>query len=184
MLAIVAKKIMDNQLKELLLKNCFEVFTIKPKFNLDLSELNTKLHQLQKKYHPDNWINNDLAVQALGVSAHINSCYTNLKKPLSRAISLLEINGYALDLAKNTSLPPNFLMEQMELHELIDEAGTSIDKLEALEEIISDKQESLSAELSLNFEQENYTEAVELTKQFGFYQRLLNSITDKITLTY
>ena len=181
---LVAKKNMDNQLKELLLKNCFEVFAIQPKFNINLAELNTKLHQLQKRYHPDNWIDSELSAQVLSASAHVNSCYTSLKKPLSRAISLLEINGYTLDLGKNTSLPSKFLMQQMELHELIDEAGTSIEKLEELEQVISEKQKSLIAELNLSFEHAHYTEAIELTKQLGFYQRLLNSITDKITLTY
>ncbi len=173
-----------HELKEWLGKNCFDIFGITATFNIDLQQLNSTLHLLQKKFHPDNWINHDLSAMALCASAYINSCYDKLKSPLSRSCVLLELKGYPLDLAKDTGLPKEFLMEQMEIHENIDEAGNDIVKLEQMEQIIMAKEQSLIRDLEAKFEQQQFANALELTKQLRFYHRLLNTIADKITLTY
>ncbi len=170
-------KLMNN-IKQILKKNCYDIFEIEPQFAIDTALLSTKLHQLQKEFHPDNAINNELSTNL--ASAHINNCYTTLKNPLNRSIALLEVNGYLLDLAKDTQLPLEFLGEQMELHELIDEANGNISALEELEQTINDKQKQLLVSLSDTFINKDFQEALNLTKQLGFYTRLLNSIADKI----
>ena len=68
----------------------------------------------------------------------------------------------------------------MELHELIDDANGNISSLEELEKTINDKQKQLLDSLSDTFINKNFQEALNLTKQLGFYTRLLNSIADKI----
>ena len=167
-----------NNLEQILKKNCFELFAIEPEFIIDTAILSSKLHQLQKEFHPDNTINNELSTNL--VSAHINSCYTTLKNPLNRSIALLEVHGYPLDLAKDTQLPLEFLGEQMELHEQIDETNGNISALEELEQAINNKQKKLLDSLSDTFINKDFQEALNLTKQLGFYTRLLNSIADKI----
>ena len=167
-----------NNIEQILKKNCFELFGIEPEFIINTAILSTKFHQLQKEFHPDNTINNELSTNL--VSAHINSCYTTLKNPLNRSIALLEVLGYHLDLAKDTKLSLEFLGEQMELHELIDDANGNISSLEELEKTINDKQKQLLDSLSDTFINKNFQEALNLTKQLGFYTRLLNSIADKI----
>lgn len=167
-----------NNVEQILKKNCFEIFEIQPQFVIDTAILSTKLHQLQKEFHPDNTINNELSTNL--VSAHINSCYTTLKNPLSRSIALLDVYGYPLDLAKDTQLPLEFLGEQMELHELIDEANGNILALEELEQTINNKQKQLIDSLLDTFTNKDFQEALNLTKQLGFYTRLLNSIADKM----
>ena len=156
----------------ILKQNCFEVF------NFEVASLNVKFHDLQKQFHPDNSINNDLASGL--ISSHINNCYSTLKNPLKRSIALLEILGLNLDLSKDTSLPLEFLSEQMELHELIDEANDNIVFLEDLEHQINLLQKKLLDNLKNKFVIKDYKEALNLTKQLGFYTRLLNSIADKI----
>jgi molecular chaperone HscB len=170
---------MNDNIKEILKQNCFEVFGIEPGFEIDISKLNTKLHELQKEFHPDNWINNELSTLAVSVSSHINSSYTELKNPLTRSIALLELNNHPLDLAHDTALPMEFLTEQMELHELIEDAKDDLTKLEELEQDIIRKQKILLNNLSQKFAAKDYLQALTLTKQLGFYTRLLNSIADK-----
>ena len=163
---------------DILKQNCFEVFGLAPEFEIQTSNLNAKLHELQKQFHPDNSLNNDLATDL--ISSHINSCYSTLKSPLNRSIALLETLGFSLDLSKDTSLPIEFLGEQMELHEQIDDANDNISVLEDLEHTIMLKQKNLLDTLKSKFANKDYQEALNLTKQLGFYTRLLNSIADKI----
>ncbi len=176
--ARVSRSKLMNNVESILKKNCFEIFEIEPQFVIDTARLSTKLYQLQKEFHPDNTINNELSTDL--VSAHINSCYTTLKIPLNRSIALLKIYGYPLDLAKDTQLPLEFLSEQMELHELIDEANSNILLLEELEQIINNKHKQLLDSLKDTFIHKDFQKALNLTKQLGFYTRLLNSIADKI----
>lgn len=164
--------------------NCFELLNLPVNYKIDYNQLNIQLHILQKKFHPDNWVNNDSSSSSLIVSAHINSCYTTLKNPLYRAITLLNIKGFPLDLTKDTVVPQKFLMEQMELHELINDAYEDLDKLEEIEKSIIDKQNTLITKLEEKFDLELYLDAQELTKQLKFYNRLLNSINDKISKAY
>ena len=176
---------MSNQeLNKILEQNCFEVFGLTTGFDINPAELNAKLHSLQKEFHPDNWINNVAATDALNASSHINSCYAKLKNPLERALLILSLNSYPLDLARDTDLPEQFLFEQMEFHEQIDEAGENSDKLEIIEHTVTAKQKDVIDKLSIEFAKHNYTGALELTKQLGFYQRLFNQISDKISLIY
>lgn len=171
-----------NELKEVLSKNAFGVFRIQPSFIIDLAALTAMHHRLQKLYHPDNWINSDVASLIVSVSAHVNTSYTKLKNPLERAMLLLELSGYRLDLAQDTNLPEKFLFEQMEFHEQVDEASNNIDKLESLEQELIDKQKLLINQLSDKFESKQFEQATELTKQLAFYQRLLNLVANTISI--
>jgi molecular chaperone HscB len=64
-------------------------------------------------------------------SVRINEGYRRLKDPLKRAAYLCELLGAPIDAENNTAMPPEFLMEQMEWREALDEA----DGEEALAEL-------------------------------------------------
>ena len=51
-----------------------------------------------------------------------NEAYQTLKKPLKRAAYLCELNGVDLQTESNTAMPPDFLMQQMEWREALDDA--------------------------------------------------------------
>jgi molecular chaperone HscB len=74
-------------------------------------------------------------------SVRINEAYNRLKDPLKRAAYLCELNGAAVNAENNTSMPPAFLMQQMEWREALDDckalpAGDS--KIEALEKLLDE----------------------------------------------
>lgn len=59
-----------------------------------------------------------------------------LRKPLSRALYLLKLVGFGIDLADNHAMPAEFLMEQMEWREAVAEAraGKVLPALEDLDQ--------------------------------------------------
>ena len=86
-------------------------------------------------------------------SVRINEAYQRLKDPLKRAAYLCERLGAPIDAEKNTAMPADFLVEQMEWRESLDEASGE-EALQALSdrvvarrrEILGDIQQLLDLE--------------------------------------
>lgn len=176
------------QLRAVLKSDYFALFGLKPNFDIDLSQLKHTYRQLQKKFHPDNFVNRvkEEQVLALSVSAHINNAYSTLASPLERALLMLKMHGLDLDLAQNTHLPEAFLYEQMEVHEEIEMAKQSqdISRLEQIEADLMKKEAQLIQHLEQEFKQNQLTQLIELIKQLAFYNRILNSLTNTINQSY
>ena len=112
---------------DLLKCNEFELFDLLPSFVVDLNSLEQQYRELQRRWHPDNFANQDIELQnkALQLSASINSAYNTVKSPLLRSLCLLRLSNFALDLSHDTQLPMQFIVLQMDIHEALDEARTS-----------------------------------------------------------
>ena len=52
----------------------------------------------------------------------INEAYQRLKDPLRRAAYLCELRGAPIDAERNTAMPAQFLMQQMEWREALEDA--------------------------------------------------------------
>jgi len=175
---------MKSDLIPLINNNPFEIFDITPSFNIDLAQLDHKYRLLQKKFHPDNYMNSDKEEQALSltVSANINNAYIILTSPLLLSLELLKLNNIHLDLSNNTSLNPGFLIKQMEFHEEMDEAETSldIDKLHTIENKLKNEQEEIFNKIKNEFVSNNFIQMAEYTKELAFYDKLLKLLNSKI----
>ena len=57
-------------------------------------------------------------------AVRVNEAYQRLKDPLKRAAYLCELHGAPIDAENNTAMPADFLMQQMEWREALDEAAT------------------------------------------------------------
>lgn len=97
----------------------FSLFGVESKYEQDLIELKQRWYQLQRQYHPDNYINasNEDKNKVIEIAAIINTAYQTLISPVKRAIYLLKTKGIELDSETNTNMPAEFLMEQMEIRE-------------------------------------------------------------------
>ena len=69
---------------------------------------------------------------AMQWSVRINEAYQRLKDPQKRAAYLCELRGCPIDAENNTAMPADFLVEQMEWREELDEARSMAD-LDVLE---------------------------------------------------
>ena len=114
-------------------QNYFEIFGLPVDYQVDISALATRYRELQKEVHPDNFAASTEQEQRLAMqwSALVNTANETLKSSLSRAIYMLEMKGIEID--HNPSLPPEFLMQQIELREELEdleEDDAGLDKLD------------------------------------------------------
>ncbi|NCT95471.1 MAG: Fe-S protein assembly co-chaperone HscB [Chitinophagaceae bacterium] len=103
--------------------NYFELFNIPVAFRVDNKQLTATYFELQKRYHPDRFAQAgaDEQEEALRMSALVNRAYKTLKDPDETIKYLLSLKGL-LEEEEKYALPPDFLMEMMELNERMEEA--------------------------------------------------------------
>lgn len=96
-------------------QNFFETFNLPVLFNIDIDMLNHQYRTLQKTIHPDRFVNATDAEkkQSLQKSTQINDAYQVLKDPIKRASHIISLH----QVLKDNTLPPDFLMQQMEWEE-------------------------------------------------------------------
>ena len=98
--------------------NYFELFDIPVSLYVDKGNLPKKYFELQKKYHPDFYIQADEAEQqeVLEKSSAINKALKIFQNKDSTIKYVLQLKGL-LQEEEKYPLPPAFLMEVMELNE-------------------------------------------------------------------
>ena len=112
----------------------FALFELQPGFNLDLDQLAVRYRELARGVHPDRFADASEREQRLALeqSASLNEAYQTLKSPAKRARYLLALKGGELPL-EVTVHDPEFLMQQMQWREALEDAG-GVQELDALDE--------------------------------------------------
>lgn len=105
----------------------FTLFGLERLFAQDRTAIDTRWKDLQREAHPDKFAAQGAAAQRIAMqwSVRINEAYQRLKDPLRRAAYLCELHGARVDAHSNTAMPVDFLMQQMEWREALDDAGTA-----------------------------------------------------------
>lgn len=98
--------------------NYFELFGIKPSFDIDQAAVKQRFYELSRAYHPDFFGNGTEAEQAeaLDKSAMVNEAYKTLLNKDTLTKYILTMEG-VLQAEEAYQLPPEFLMEVMDLNE-------------------------------------------------------------------
>lgn len=98
-------------------------------FSIDLAALDAQWKALQRQVHPDKFAAEGAAAQrvALQWSVRINEAYQRLKNPLQRAQYLCELYGVPVEAHSNTRMPAEFLVQQMQWREVLDDADSASD---------------------------------------------------------
>jgi molecular chaperone HscB len=98
--------------------NHFELFDLPITIKIDKQLLSEKYFSLQKKYHPDFYTLQTEFEQseALALSSQVNKAYKIFRTEDETIKYLLELKG-VLQPDEKFVLPPDFLMEVMELNE-------------------------------------------------------------------
>lgn len=140
--------------------NHFELFNLPISLQPDTGQLSKKYFELQRKYHPDRFVqaSEEEQEEALQVSAQVNKAFKTLKDPDETIKYVLQLKGL-LEEEEKYPLAPEFLMEVMELNELKENGNTesldaTIENLkkemyEPVEAIITNYQEGVTTEKEL-----------------------------------
>jgi molecular chaperone HscB len=106
--------------------NYFELFALPVSLKVDQSLLIRKYFELQKKYHPDFFTNADEEAQkeALEISSMVNKGLKILQDRDQTIKYVLQLKGL-LEEEEKYQLPPDFLMDMMEMNEKLVEEDPS-----------------------------------------------------------
>lgn len=98
--------------------NYFELFDLPLAPTIDRSSLSKKYFELQKEYHPDFFSGSDENEREnmLQQSATINKAFKVFQNPDRTIEYFLKVTGLIVDDEKY-NLPPDFLMDMMEINE-------------------------------------------------------------------
>ena len=126
------------------LKNYFELFGLPVQSRIDAKVLEAAYQALQQRVHPDKFADASEADQRVSMqwATAVNEAYQNLRHPLRRAVHLLNVHGYDVQAQSNTAMVAEFLIQQMQWRESLEEARQAKDeaKLLVLQSEVKDAQ--------------------------------------------
>jgi len=161
----------------------FALFNLPQTYALNRDQLDAAYRELQNTVHPDRFAAQPEAEQRVAMqwATQVNEAYQTLKHPVSRGVYLLRLQGIeALD-ASNTRMAPDFLMQQMEWREAIEEAraGKKADALDALTDDLRATHRRIETQLGeLIDTAKDYEGAREAVRQLRFMDKLIAEVGD------
>lgn len=163
----------------------FALFGLPKRFEISLEALEAAYHELHVQVHPDRHAHLPDADKRRSMqwATHANQAFTTLRKPLSRARYLLELAGIDAGLETNTAMSPEFLMEQMEWREGVEEACSAGDgkALETLHQRLRHQYRATIDTLGVCFdEKQDLDTAAETVRRLMFLEKLQHEIDDAL----
>jgi molecular chaperone HscB len=170
------------------MQNYFELFSLAPDFDINITKLNTQYQQQVAKFHPDKFASssdNKQKTLALQNTSLINTAFETLKSPLSRANYLLELNGINVFDEKDTQMNVDFLISQIELRESLGIIQTAKDEaaLDTFIKDISNKIKDNVKKIHQAFIDKDDIKNKNMVRELKFYQQLeqqANALMDEL----
>jgi molecular chaperone HscB len=135
----------------------FALFQLKPQFKIDRQALESAYLTVQQKVHPDMHAqasDSDKRV-SMQLSALANSAYRTLMNPIQRGLYMCAKNGVDPQLETNTAMPAQFLMQQMEWREALDDVRDQPSKLDGLYKEVELTRANLLKEVEATIDEAN-----------------------------
>ena len=158
-------------------QNFFDTFNLPVLFNIDIDMLNHQYRTLQKTIHPDRFVNATDAEkkQSLQKSTQINDAYQVLKDPIKRASHIISLH----QVLKENTLPPDFLMQQMEWEEEF-ETINDLEKVQLFSDKIDGEKKMLMDLLAMDLdEKKDWESATNIIGKLKFITNLFLRIQQK-----
>ncbi|MDB5774432.1 MAG: hscB [Herbaspirillum sp.] len=168
------------------MQNHFELFHLPQRFHVDPAALEKAYHEVQNQAHPDKFTQASGAEQRVAMqwATRANEAYNVLKNPFRRAAYLCELHGVDLQTESNTSMPRDFLMQQMEWREELDDAkaAKSPDALESLQRTVRTARQSEIAGTGDLLDAGDYATAALNVRKLMFLEKFNAEIGDAFAL--
>jgi molecular chaperone HscB len=155
-------------------------------YALDEGALEAAWHELQARVHPDRHAHlSDVEKRrSMQWATRVNEGFRVLRKPLERAQYLLVLAGVDAALETNTAMSPEFLMEQMEWREAVEEAreAAEVSELEgAAQGACSGTRARCNRHLGVQLDEErDYEAAADTVRRLMFIEKLQQEIDDAL----
>jgi molecular chaperone HscB len=136
--------------------------------------LERSYREIQSKVHPDRFAHAGDAERraSLQWTTRVNEAYRTLKDPVQRARHILELHGVDVAFETDTAMPPDFLVQQMELRETL-EAAKDAAALDALRQELRKEKSGIEQQIGdLIDRQHDYAGAAGLVRKLQFLDRL------------
>ena len=165
--------------------NYFQLFDLPETFAITLSTLETQYRKIQSSAHPDRYVTATAAdkLKSMQLATLANEAYLTLKHPAKRAEYLLRLKGIDSLNDSNTAMPADFLMQQMEWREALEDASMAKDtaSLEGLFNEMQAEANNLTAVLTdLIDTKKDYPAASETTRKLVFIDKVCADIQQAI----
>ena len=156
------------------MQNHFDLFGLSPLFSIEGEALERSYREIQSKVHPDRFAHAGDAERraSLQWTTRVNEAYRTLKDPVQRARHILELHGVDVAFETNTAMPPEFLMQQMELRETLEDARDAA-ALDDLRGNLTREKQSLEKAIAEAIDAKtDYRGAAGLVRKLQFLNRL------------
>jgi molecular chaperone HscB len=112
------------------------------------------------------------------LATRVNEAYQTLKSPLTRAGYLLQLQGVDPEFETNTAMPAEFLTDQMERRETLEEVVEASDweRLIGLSSELRVEQDALFGRIERQLEARDWKEAATTLRQLKFLEKLSEEI--------
>ena len=151
-------------------------------FKQDRAVIDARWKELQREAHPDKFAAQGAAAQRVAMqwSVRINEAYQRLKDPLKRATYLCELHDAPINAENNTAMPTDFLMQQMEWREALDEAKTVDEMNEIAYRSSKYGREQLSKIEQMIDMQKDFPAAAQQVRSLMFVERFSSEVDTRI----
>jgi len=160
----------------------FELFDLPRRFAQDRASLDARWRALQGEVHPDRFANEGAAAQRIAMqwAVRVNEAYQRLKDPLKRAAYLCELQGVAIEAENNTAMPADFLMQQMEWREALDDAHAVADVDALAKTVATHRQQMLDRLQSTLDERADFIDAAQQVRALMFVERFADDVDRRL----
>jgi len=166
-------------------RNHFDLLGLPVSFAVDANALDSAYRELQGRVHPDRFASASEAERRVAMqwATKANEAYRTLRNPVDRARYLLALKGFDTEEESNTSMPPDFLMQQMEWRETVEDGRARSDAgaLEALRGEIESSRAEMHALLARALGGDrNYDAGCSLVRKLRFLDKIEGEIDDAL----
>jgi len=166
-------------------QNYFALFGLAPRYRVSEHEIDAAFRELQSSVHPDRYVNADESArrESMQSSAQVNEAYRSLRDPVGRAEYLLRLHGVDTMIETDNALPLDFLEEQMERRESVDDArrAGAVETLDRLAHEIRRDIASREAALATTLDERQAWDAARpMVRELRFLQKLATDIDASI----
>lgn len=162
----------------------FALFQLKPQFKIDRQALESAYLTVQKQVHPDLHVQGSDAEKRISMqmATLANAAYRTLTNPIQRGLYLCAKNGVDPQLETNTAMPAQFLMQQMEWRESLDEVRDQPNQLDQLYQQVETTRKELLLEVEVAIDQaHNFQLAAEKLRALLFIDKFSVELEDAMS---